>query len=109
MKNNLNFFLQLYDNLFLQYTEITEFIQIIAGQLLNLKFIAICQQQKKNYVETISDCKLSPFQYSQYTNLLKFTSLAKITKLLDDLSELDYNIKIGNIDGYHELKILLIS
>ncbi|MDR0985441.1 MAG: hypothetical protein LBL60_00650 [Mycoplasmataceae bacterium] len=99
--------LNIYDNLIKTKWQPTEIIQIISSQLFNLKLLKMANNNHLSQSMINDQLKITP--YIQFKNLpiIKTTTIDNIDQLLNDLYQLDYNIKRSLIDPFDGLKLLI--
>jgi DNA polymerase III delta subunit len=84
-----------------------DLIIIINTQLLNLKIYKTAKDNKWNDSDIINKLHFTQFNIMQL-NILN-TNINKINKLINELWELEYNMKHNNINQYLGLKFFLMK
>ncbi len=108
LTNNVKSSLALYKKLINSKHQPIEIIQIMSTQLMKFKFLKMALSQGSKANEISSDLGISPYQLRQMSFINKI-SIEKLNRILNQLFELDCNIKKGILDPFQSLEFYLVS
>lgn len=108
LTNNVKSSLALYKKLINSKHQPIEIIQIMSTQLMKFKFLKMALSQGSKANEISSDLGISPYQLRQMSFINKI-SIEKLNRILNQLFELDCNIKKEILDPFQSLEFYLVS
>jgi len=89
--------LKLYETLLSQKYQPTDLIQVMATQIFNLKCFKMALIQNYSTNEITNTLKMSPYQQKINLPLISKIPLSYLNDLLNDMYDLDYNIKHNSL------------
>jgi DNA polymerase-3 subunit delta len=109
LSDNKRGLIQLYDDLICMKYQPMELLQIMSGQIYNLKLLkcAFINQWDGSTIEQVLGIK--KFLQEVNRSVLTRISLEHFDELINRFSQLDYNIKRSLVNPYHGMKLALIK
>jgi len=106
---NLDLALSLYKNLLLSKEQPVFILALIARQFILILQVKILHQENKNLFEIARFINTKEFIARDYINRSKNFSLEKLIKIIKQLAEYDYKIKIGKLQDNLALENLIFE
>ena len=109
IKNKINEALKIYYDLRINKQEPVVLIYLIAAQLRFMLQVGYLSKQNLSLDQIASELKSKPFRIRKNLETLTFINMNKLRNIIDDLYNLDVDIKSGNKDPYYAFELFLIN